>query len=123
MNFFRPGPLEWDGPVVIPLSPEILGAAMTEALAWLGGAFVPQTEARLPLHDAGFVWGATVTDLLRTFVRRPYRLADHLARFRRSCALACVPQPYSDDDLAAVVARLVAHNAGPVGPDGDLAVV
>jgi branched-chain amino acid aminotransferase len=99
------------------------GPPMTVPLAWLGGAFVPQTEARLPLHDAGFVWGATVTDLLRTFGHRPYRLADHLARFRRSCSLACVPQPFPDDELAAVVSRLVAHNAGLIAPDADLAVV
>jgi branched-subunit amino acid aminotransferase/4-amino-4-deoxychorismate lyase len=96
---------------------------MTAPLAWLYGSFVPLTEARLPLNDAGFIWGATVTDLLRTFARRPYRLADHLHRFRRSCDLACVPQPYSNAELTEVVTRLLEHNGALIGPDADLAVV
>jgi branched-subunit amino acid aminotransferase/4-amino-4-deoxychorismate lyase len=55
---------------------------MTTPLAYLNGDFRPQNEAQLPLHDAGFVWGATVTDLCRTFRHRLFRLADHLDRFR-----------------------------------------
>ena len=60
-------------------------------IAYLNGRFLTLTEAHLTLHDAGFVWGATVTDLCRTFRSQPYRLADHLRRFRRSCELAYVP--------------------------------
>jgi hypothetical protein len=40
---------------------------MTCPLAYLNGRLLPQDEARLPVHDAGFVMGATVTDLCRTF--------------------------------------------------------
>lgn len=53
-------------------------------LAYLNDRFLPQPEARLTLHDAGFVLGVTVTDLCRTFRHRPYRLADHLRRFRKA---------------------------------------
>src|SRR5205085_4767484 len=80
-------------------------------------------EARLALNDAGFVSGATVTDLVRTFAHRPFRLPDHLRRFRRSCELARVPQPLSDDELTAVAERLVGHNAGLLRPGQDLALV
>ena len=89
-------------------------------LAYLNGRFLPQAEARLTLHDAGFVWGATVTDLCRTFAGRPFRLADHLRRFRRSCEIARVPMTADDDELTAIVDRLVSQNAPP---GGDLAVV
>ncbi len=97
-------------------------------LAYLNGRFFPQTEAHLALNDAGFVWGATVTDLCRTFAGRPFRLADHLRRFRRSCEAACVPMTASEDDLAAVAERLVSQNANqgayaPRSPGGDLAIV
>ncbi len=92
-------------------------------LAYLNGRFLPQSDAHLALHDAGFVWGATVTDLCRTFAQRPFRLADHLRRFRRSCDLARVPMTASDDELTAVAERIVAHNAVLLPPDGDLAVV
>lgn len=83
---------------------------MSEPLAYLNGAFVPRSAAQLPLHDAGFVWGATVTDLCRTFGRRLYRWADHLKRFRESCRLARVPLLLTDAELTDVAERLVAHN-------------
>ena len=92
-------------------------------LAYLDGRLLPQNEARLTLHDAGFVWGATVTDLCRTFAGRPFRLADHLRRFRRSCEIACIPMTASDDELAGVAERLVGCNAALLPPGGDLAVV
>jgi len=95
----------------------------TGPLVYLNGRFLPQDEARLTLHDAGFVWGATVTDLCRTFRGRLFRLPDHLARFRRGCAGARLPPPPPDDELAAVAERLVAHNGAALPPDGDLAVV
>ena len=96
---------------------------MTEPLAFWQGAFVPQSQARLPLHDAGFVLGATVTDLCRTFRHRLFRLRDHLARFRRSCALSYIPLVASDDDLGVIADELVAHNATLLGPGQDLALV
>jgi branched-subunit amino acid aminotransferase/4-amino-4-deoxychorismate lyase len=96
---------------------------MTEPLAFWNGTFVPQSQARLALNDAGFVWGATVTDLCRTFRHRLFRLEDHLARFRRSCTLARVPQPLDEDRLAEIARELVDHNARLLAPGQDLALV
>jgi branched-chain amino acid aminotransferase len=92
-------------------------------LAYLNGRFLPQSEARLTLHDAGFVWGATVTDLCRTFRHRLFRLPDHLRRFRQSCTLAQVPQGLPDDRLTDLAEQLVAHNARLLRPEQDLALV
>jgi branched-subunit amino acid aminotransferase/4-amino-4-deoxychorismate lyase len=94
-----------------------------EPLVYLNGDFRPQRDASLPLHDAGFVTGATVTDLCRTFRHRLFRLPDHLRRFRQSCDLAQVPQPCPDDELAALAERIVAHNAALLPADHDLALV
>jgi len=96
---------------------------MSEPLAYLDGRFLPQGEARLALNDAGFVSGATVTDLVRTFAHRLFRLPDHLRRFRQSCDRARVPQPRSDEQLTALAERLVSHNAGLLPPGQDLALV
>jgi branched-chain amino acid aminotransferase len=92
-------------------------------LAYLNDRFLPQPEARLTLHDAGFLMGVTVTDLCRTFCHRPYRLADHLRRFRHSCDLAQVPQPRSDAELTTLAEQLVVHNAVLLQPDQELALV
>lgn len=91
--------------------------------AYFDGRFVPQAEARLPLHDAGFVFGATVTDLCRTFRHQLFRLDDHLRRFRQSCHAARVPQPLPDDELARIAEDLVRRNAALLRPEQDLALV
>ena len=96
---------------------------MAEALAYYNGHFIPQASAQLPVHDAGFVFGATVTDLCRTFRHRLYRLHDHLARFRRSCEAAYIPQPRSDEELAAAAEELTARNAGLLPPEQELVLV
>ena len=97
---------------------------MPTPLAYLNGRFLPQTDVHLALNDAGFVWGATVTDLCRTFAGRPFRLADHLRRFRQSCEAARIVMTASDDELTAVAGRLVEHNARALlPPGGDLSVV
>ena len=96
---------------------------MTEPLAFLNGRLVPQAQASLPLNDAGFVYGATVTDLVRTFRHRLYRWPDHLARFRHGCAAADLAVPFDDDAVTHHANELVAHNASLIGPDADLALV
>jgi branched-chain amino acid aminotransferase len=96
---------------------------MPEPLAYLNGRFLPQAQAALPLYDAGFVLGATVTDFVRTFRHRPFRLADHLSRFRESCRLAFIAQPLSDDELTGIAEELVAHNSRLIAPGQELALV
>jgi branched-subunit amino acid aminotransferase/4-amino-4-deoxychorismate lyase len=96
---------------------------MSEPLAYLDGRFLPQSQARLPLHDAGFVLGATVTDLCRTVRHRLYRFPDHLARFRRSCRSAHLHLSLPEDELTRVAAALVATNAGMLRREQDLALV
>jgi branched-chain amino acid aminotransferase len=96
---------------------------MTEPLAYLNGQFLPQSQARLALNDAGFVFGATVTDLCRTFRHRLYRWDDHLARFRRSCQAAYSNVSLSDHQLTQVAEELIARNAKLIGANDDLALV
>ena len=92
-------------------------------LAYLNGRFLPQSEAALPLHDAGFVMGATVTDFCRTYNRVLFRWADHLARFRRHCATCFIPLAANDEELTAIAEILVEKNTPLLGPKQDLALI
>jgi len=92
-------------------------------LAYLNGRFLPQEEARISLDDAGFVFGATVTDLCRTFRHRLFRLDAHVARFRQSCRLAHIPQPIADEEVVRLAEELTARNIDSLANDLDLTLV
>jgi branched-chain amino acid aminotransferase len=94
-----------------------------EPLAYLDGRFLPQPQAVLAISDAGFAYGATATDFLRTFRQRPFRLREHLERFLRDCSALFVPVAESLDRLAEVAESLVAQNAALLPPGGELALV
>jgi branched-subunit amino acid aminotransferase/4-amino-4-deoxychorismate lyase len=90
-----------------------------EPIALVNGALIPQSRAALPLNDAGFVFGATVTDLCRTFRGVLYRWREHLARFRRSAEAACIQMPFTDEQITTWAHALIVHNSG----GHDLALV
>ena len=94
-----------------------------EPLAYLGGRLLPLARPSLPLHDAGFVMGATVTDLCRTFHQRLYRWNEHLARFGRSCQAVDIALPIGPADISRRAEELLAHNARLSGPGQELALV
>ena len=84
-------------------------------LAFHNGRFVPYSELRIAPHDAGFVFGATVTDFCRTYAHKLFRWPDHLARLRRDCEACFIPLPYSDAELTAAAETLVAENTKGFG--------
>src|SRR2546425_3649792 len=92
-------------------------------IAFLNDRYLPQAELALPLNDAGFVFGATVTDLCRTFHHQLFRIKDHLDRFGRSCELAQVPQALAGKELAGIAEKLVRENSALARPEHDLALV
>jgi branched-subunit amino acid aminotransferase/4-amino-4-deoxychorismate lyase len=91
--------------------------------AYLDGRFLPEGEIRISLHDLGFVFGATITDLCRTFRHQLFRLEDHVARFRQSCELARIPKPMAKRELIRLARDLSSKNVGLVGSEEDLALV
>jgi branched-subunit amino acid aminotransferase/4-amino-4-deoxychorismate lyase len=92
-------------------------------IAWLDGSMIPRDALSIPVGDAGFVLGATVTEQLRTFAGRLFLPDRHAARFRESLRIAGVAaEPLVDAAFTAAV-EVAAHNhaLGPAG--GDLGVV
>ena len=94
-----------------------------DPIAFLNGRFVPLGELTLSFADAGFVFGATVTDFCRTYRHRLFRWPDHLARFRHDCGACRVPLTHPDAELTAAAERLVSHNAALIPESDDLALV
>ena len=94
-----------------------------EPLVYIRGRLVPASEARVSIYDFGIVLGATVTDLLRTFHGKPYRLDDHVSRFYDSCKYARIAPPIPREETSEITKELVRHNAPLARPDAELAVV
>jgi branched-subunit amino acid aminotransferase/4-amino-4-deoxychorismate lyase len=95
----------------------------SEPLVYLSGDLVPASQAGLKIYDAGIILGATVTDLIRTFRKQPYRLEDHVARFYRSCKYAQILPRISPEETVAVSRRLLEHNGALLDARAELALV
>jgi branched-chain amino acid aminotransferase len=80
-------------------------------LASVDGSVGPVEEARIPVSDEGLTRGDGGFEVMRLYGGRPFALADHLARLRRTCA--GLRLAYDEDALGAEVAALL-DAAGPV---------
>lgn len=96
---------------------------MNELTVYRDGRFIPQSQAGLSLHDAGFLQGVTVTDRVRTFLGKPFRLHEHLARFRQSCQLARVPLSISDDEFLRATERVLQENRSILPADTEIGLI
>lgn len=92
-------------------------------LAYLDGQYLPAEDAQLPVWDRGVVQGATVTEMIRTFQRVPFRLDAHLSRLRSSLGYLGVTLEETDVELAAIVERLIESRGASLPPAGDVGIV
>jgi branched-chain amino acid aminotransferase len=105
--------------------------AFASELAWADGRVVSRAELALPLGDAGFVLGATVTEQLRTIRGRLFLLDEHLARLQESLTIVGIVPPVSLAAIGAAASELAAHNhavavaarGGSTEPGPDLGLV
>jgi D-alanine transaminase len=81
-------------------------------IVYLNGEYMPLSEARIPVLDRGFIFGDGVYEVIPVYSRNPFRLPEHLARFRRSHDAIRLANPFSDEEWTGLVDELIARNAG-----------
>jgi branched-subunit amino acid aminotransferase/4-amino-4-deoxychorismate lyase len=64
-----------------------------QGVAWVGGDYVPASEARIPLLDQGFLRSDLTYDVPAIWNGRFFRLDDHLDRFEASMARLRLSSP------------------------------
>jgi len=96
---------------------------MTEAIAYLNGEFVPEAETKLPVYDAGIVLGATVTEMVRTFGHRPFKLEEHVARLYRSMKYVRFETGLSRDEMLAATLKVIEHNTALLPKSKELGII
>ncbi len=93
---------------------------MSEPIAYLNGAWVPASQAMIPVTDAGFVQGVTVAEQLRTFNGQLFQLPRHLSRLQRSLAIVGIELPIGVQELATLAQDLATRNHALLPPGDDL---
>ncbi|WP_339728084.1 aminotransferase class IV [uncultured Gimesia sp.] len=93
---------------------------MTEPLAYLNGALIPFSDAKLAVTDLGIVYGASVTEMIRTFAHRPFMLDEHLDRLYSALDYVCIESPVAKSELQQICERLIDQNAALLPTEQDL---
>lgn len=112
-----PGPLFAAVDPSVPPPPAGAGIP-AEELGWLNGGFLPRRSLCLPVGDAGFVMGATVTEQLRTFGGRLFLPTEHQERLRGSLAAVGIAPRWPLDEVFLAAAGLAARNHAVAFPPG-----
>ena len=77
---------------------------------YLNGEFMPIENAKIPVLDRGFIFGDGVYEVIPVYSRRPFRLAEHLARLQASLDAIRIPNPNDNAKWSELVGRIVAGN-------------
>lgn len=80
---------------------------MADGIAFIEGEYLPVSEAKISIFDIGFSRGDAVYDTVSVWKRCFFRLDDHVARFRRSCAGMRLTCPHPPDELKRILAGCV----------------
>ena len=81
-------------------------------IVYLNGEFMPLENARVPVLDRGFIFGDGVYEVIPVYSRRPFRMPEHLARFRRSHDAIRLEYPLSDAEWTRLVHDLIQRHGG-----------
>jgi len=84
-----------------------------DCTVYLNGEYLPLSAARIPVLDRGFIFGDGVYEVIPVYDRRPFRLAEHLARLRHSLAGIRLDDPLGETGWKEVIARIVATAPWP----------
>jgi branched-chain amino acid aminotransferase len=81
-----------------------------ERVVYLNGEFVPDSQARISIHDYGFLMGDAVFDTTRTFGRQIFKLNEHLDRFYRSLKYMRLDPGLSKGEMAELTMQVLETN-------------
>ena len=79
-------------------------------MVYLDGRYLPLAEARVSVLDRGFLFGDGIYEVIPVYSRRPFRLAEHLARLDASLAGIRMANPHSAAEWGELIAGLVARH-------------
>jgi D-alanine transaminase len=79
-------------------------------MIYLNGEFMPVEQAKISVLDRGFIFGDGVYEVIPVYSRRPFRLAEHLARLQASLDAIRLANPHENPKWTELVGRVIAGN-------------
>jgi len=79
-------------------------------MIYLNGEFMRIEQAKISVLDRGFIFGDGVYEVIPSYSRRPFRIAEHLARLQSSLDAIRLANPLADAKWSELVAKIVAGN-------------
>src|SRR3954470_4386323 len=96
---------------------------MDQISVFLNGAWIPNSELHISIDDPGFLLGATVTERLRTFNGRVFRLDEHLDRLRNSLKIIGLDAGAICSEVAIPIPEFLSRNQTLIEPADDWSIV
>jgi len=93
---------------------------MDNPVAFKNGEFVPERDLTIPVYDAGFMQGVTVSEQMRTFSGKLFRLDQHLIRLQHSLTVVGLADQVRIEDLSTWAVEIVKRNHALLDPGDDL---
>lgn len=89
---------------------------------YIDGEFYPQSEAFIPVTDAGFKYGYSIMDALRTFNGDVTFLPAYLDRIWKSAKMAGIDVPISRSEFGQAITDVATKNYKSLNDNGDLLI-
>jgi branched-chain amino acid aminotransferase len=81
-----------------------------ERVVYINGEIVPESQAKVSIHDRGFVLGDAVFDTTRTFGGRIFKLKEHLDRMYNSLKYMRIDPGLTRDEMADLTMKVLEAN-------------
>jgi len=81
-----------------------------EALVYLNGQFVSESQARVSVFDRGFLYGDGVFETMRSYDGRIFQLDRHMRRLRRSADIIGLDLRHEPREVGEILTRLIELN-------------
>jgi D-alanine transaminase len=85
---------------------------MEETKVYLNGEFMPQSEARIPVMDRGFLFGDSIYEVIPAYGGRLFRLDQHLHRLDNSLHAIRIKNPLSKAQWTQILETLIQQQPG-----------
>ena len=96
---------------------------MSERQVYVSGEYFPEGEARISIFDSAVMLGDTATESTRTFLHKPFKLAEHIRRLYVSLKIMRIDPQMTPEEMTRVTLDVMERNLPNYADDEDLWIV